>query len=34
MNGVNNEEHTEDIQYSQNEAWSTNNIKWSCLSMC
>ena len=29
-----NGEHTEDIWYSQNEAWPINNIKWSCLSMC
>lgn len=33
MDGSNSEEHTEDIWYSQNEAWSINDIKWSCLSM-
>lgn len=33
MNGINNEEHTEDIWYSQNEARPINDIKWSCLSM-
>lgn len=34
MNKINEEGHTEDIWYSQNEAWPINDIKWSCLSMC
>lgn len=33
MNGINNEEHIEDIWYSQNETWSINDFKQSYLPM-